>query len=38
VPTLADLRSGRDVALDEARSRLLARLAAVDPASAGLRR
>lgn len=38
VPTLADLRSGRDVALEEARSRLLARVAAVDPASAGLRR
>ncbi len=37
-PTLADLRDGRDAALDEAKRRLLARLAAVDPAAAGLRR
>lgn len=31
LPTLADLRGGRDVALDEARRRLLARAAASEP-------
>jgi carboxyl-terminal processing protease len=37
-PTLADLRGGLDAALDEARRRLLTRLAAAVPAAGAVRR